>query len=253
MTGVNKTYERDGVKVTEFGCGNGATSDYILASSNSTVDPVQLRSALQLLHGQQGGMHDEPNSPGRGSVQPLTIGPLQLIARQYRRGGLVARLATKSYVWTGLQRSRAFKELQVLDFLTQKHVSVCTPEAAWVVRHGLVYTATLLTHYVPNSTTLGQRFAANELTEEIMSNTGQLVRQMHDQNVYHADLNAHNILHSAESLVLIDFDRGAVRPDSDTWKQSNLQRLQRSFAKLGKQHEVCLTTECWQALVKGYE
>ncbi|MFK8019093.1 MAG: 3-deoxy-D-manno-octulosonic acid kinase [Pseudomonadales bacterium] len=253
MTGVKKTYERDGVKVTEFGCSNGATSEYILASSNSTVDPVQLRAALQNMRGKQGGMHDEPNSPGRGSVQRFTMGPLQLIARQYRRGGLVARVATKSYLWTGLKRSRAFRELKVLDFLTRKDVSVCTPEAAWVVRHGPGYQASLLTHYVPNSTTLGQQFANNELTEQTLRDVGRLVRQMHDQSVYHADLNAHNILCSSEGLVLIDFDRGAVRADSGAWMQNNLQRLKRSFEKLATLHNVSLSEQNWQTLINAYE
>ena len=76
---------------------------------------------------------------------------------------------------------------------------------------------------------------------------GVCIRRFHASGVWHADLNAHNILMDrVGGIWLIDFDRGERRKHG-AWGQGNLARLQRSLRKLGYDD-----AQTWQALLQGY-
>jgi tRNA A-37 threonylcarbamoyl transferase component Bud32 len=82
---------------------------------------------------------------------------------------------------------------------------------------------------------------------------GKTLRLFHAAQVFHADLNAHNILIDANyKAYLIDFDRGTIRT-GESWKPSNLMRLQRSLHKLtlGSAAEGTIT-ERWNLLLTAY-
>jgi 3-deoxy-D-manno-octulosonic acid kinase len=80
------------------------------------------------------------------------------------------------------------------------------------------------------------------------------VARFHRAGVWHADLNAHNVLVTADGLYLIDFDRGRMRIPSPAWQQANLQRLRRSLLKLGAAAggEAAFETVVWQPLLYRY-
>jgi tRNA A-37 threonylcarbamoyl transferase component Bud32 len=82
---------------------------------------------------------------------------------------------------------------------------------------------------------------------------GACIRRFHEQGVYHADLNAHNILLDAQDRPhLIDFDRGQLRPSGD-WQRRNLARLRRSLLKLRKlDAQFAFSGADWDALLRGY-
>jgi 3-deoxy-D-manno-octulosonic acid kinase len=62
---------------------------------------------------------------------------------------------------------------------------------------------------------------------------GRVIRRFHNAGVWHADLNAHNVLLDANGAVtLIDFDRARFRPPAKRWREVNLARLLRSLNKL---------------------
>ena len=63
-------------------------------------------------------------APGRGQSLFLEVGDRQWVLRPYRRGGLVARLSTSRYLWTGLERSRAFREVRLTARLYQAGLPV---------------------------------------------------------------------------------------------------------------------------------
>ncbi|MGH7487911.1 MAG: lipopolysaccharide kinase InaA family protein, partial [bacterium] len=61
---------------------------------------------------------------------------------------------------------------------------------------------------------------------------GACIRRFHDAGIYHADLNAHNImLDNKDAVYLLDFDRGERRTPVILWQQANLARLSRSLRK----------------------
>jgi 3-deoxy-D-manno-octulosonic acid kinase len=68
----------------------------------------------------------------------------------------------------------------------------------------------------------------------VWSRIGDTLGRFHREGVFHADLNAHNVLLDADEAVwLIDFDRGALRASGTEWKRANLSRLFRSLQKIG--------------------
>jgi 3-deoxy-D-manno-octulosonic acid kinase len=80
-----------------------------------------------------------------------------------------------------------------------------------------------------------------------------LVAQFHHKHVFHADLNAHNILvDDAQRWWLIDFDRGGLR-EPGLWCDSNLVRLRRSVLKIcDARPPGRVTATLWTALLAGY-
>ena len=75
-----------------------------------------------------------------------------------------------------------------------------------------------------------------------------------DTDIFHADLNANNILlNEHNEIILIDFDRGEFRQDGN-WKQANLERLLRSLNKLQNIHtNFYFTKDNWQTLLQAYQ
>jgi 3-deoxy-D-manno-octulosonic acid kinase len=72
--------------------------------------------------------------------------------------------------------------------------------------------------------------------------------------VWHADLNAHNILvDDAGRIFIVDFDRGRVLPRYGRWARANLARLRRSLEKVhATGRALYYTREGWSQLLKGY-
>src|SRR5699024_10736198 len=90
-------------------------------------------------------------APGRGT-SCFIEGPQQgMVLRHYHRGGLVGRLLSDLYLWTGLARTRPWQEMALLAELWCRGLPVPTPVAARVQRVGLFwYRADLLTATLPD-------------------------------------------------------------------------------------------------------
>ena len=56
------------------------------------------------------------------------------VLRHYSRGGLVARFIEDHYLWRGLKRTRAYRELEILTRMREWQLPVPEPVAAWVAR-----------------------------------------------------------------------------------------------------------------------
>ena len=191
---------------------------------------------------------------GRGTTFFVNYHGRELALRHYHRGGLIARWSPDRYLWSGLDRTRAWRELHLLRRMHELDLPVPRPVAAQVVRAGLFYTADIMTRRIPNARTVAQLLGSHSLDNQQWLAIGRLIRRFHEQGVYHADLNANNImLDEAGQLYLIDFDRGAFKTKRSAWQQRNLQRLLRSLHKLkGKQSPFYFSESDWQALLDGY-
>ena len=191
---------------------------------------------------------------GRGSAWFVSADALSLVLRHYKRGGMIASISSDRYFWTGLERTRAWREWNLLAYIQQQGLPGPQPFAARVVRHGLTYTADILTHRIENSISLSSYLAENKLSDEGWHLIGNCIHQFHKAHIYHADLNAHNVLLNQDGRVfVIDFDKGRI-DCGESWQLKNLQRLKRSLDKLKKQisnynfHE-----ENWKYLEEGYK
>jgi 3-deoxy-D-manno-octulosonic acid kinase len=82
--------------------------------------------------------------------------------------------------------------------------------------------------------------------------TGECIRRFHDAGVYHADLNARNILLDVHFKVwLIDFDRAKTIAAGSRKFEANLSRLLRSLQKVWPRENNDLV-KCWDSLMAGY-
>ncbi|HEY0231579.1 MAG TPA: 3-deoxy-D-manno-octulosonic acid kinase [Dokdonella sp.] len=190
---------------------------------------------------------------GRGGVAFVETPAGACALRHYHRGGLAARVSADRYLWSGAARSRSFREFRLLAHLTESGLPVSAPVAARYVREGLSYRADLLTRRIASARTLAERLAAGTLNTALAERVGRTIARFHTAEVWHADLNAHNILVDADEAVwLIDFDRGRLRKPALAWQQANLKRLRRSFDKLGARHAADFDAQFWHPLLAAY-
>lgn len=191
---------------------------------------------------------------GRGGVAVIDTPAGACVLRHYHRGGLIAKFNRDDYLWTGAARTRSFAEFRLLAHIASLKLPAPQPVAAHYRHHGLTYTADLITRRIDEAQTLAQCLADDRLDADLARETGALVARFHREGIWHADLNAHNVLVTADALYLIDFDRGALRKPAEAWRLANLARLRRSLVKLGAAEKIPgFQAAIWGPLVYGYE
>jgi 3-deoxy-D-manno-octulosonic acid kinase len=192
---------------------------------------------------------------GRGGVAVIATPAGECVLRHYRRGGMVAALMGDRYLWTGADRTRSFAEFRLLQAMLKQELPAPEVVAARYQKTGLHYRADLITRRIPDAQTLAECLAEGRLDTELAQEVGALVARFHRAGVWHADLNAHNVLVAPSALYLIDFDRGQRRAPAEGWRMANLQRLRRSLFKLGAaaDGETAFDEKIWIPLMYGYE
>lgn len=214
--------------------------------NHSLFDPQWLQQHAQIKH----------IAHGRGEAWFVDFEQQRWVLRRYMRGGLVARFNKRYYFATSLEQTRAWKEWQLLAKLFSAGLPVPRPVAAqvcWRLINSGFYQAHLLLEKIPATKTLSERLQVDQLNVKVWNDIGKVVRQFHDHGVYHADLNANNILFDdSGQIYLIDFDRGEIR-SSGQWKDKNVLRLRRSLNKLKGLHRVYHFSDSdWEAFLAGY-
>ena len=193
-------------------------------------------------------------SGGRGSISLLETENGRFVLRQYRRGGLIAKLIQKRYVWIGLSRSRAWLEWHLLYAMFRQSLPVPQPVAARVIRHGICYEAELITREIAGAETLADVLDGQALAASDWRAIGAVIARFHRNGIRHADLNAHNLLRDRLGRwYLIDFDRARFCRHG-SWKKSNLRRLRRSLEKIVRLDEAKQFSEAdWGWLYAAYK
>jgi 3-deoxy-D-manno-octulosonic acid kinase len=200
-----------------------------------------------------GAAGEEAAQRGRGGVRFLQLPFAEAVLRRYRRGGMVARISEDWYFWRGGEATRPFREFRLTAQLFVDGLPVPRPLAARYVRSGLGYRAALITQRIAHADTLANRLAACALID--WSLVGRTIARFHRRGLWHADLNAHNVMIGDDGAVwLIDLDRGVLRAPDAAWAQGNLDRLQRSLFKLGTHERIKdFSTHAWPQLLTGYQ
>lgn len=190
-------------------------------------------------------------SGGRGNT--WIVGGVQgdWVLRHYRRGGWAAKFSTDFYWWTGLEHARPWREWRLLDSLYKEGLPVPRPVAAQVVRRGWLYRGDVITCLIPGCRSLAEAMKVSGMQELPWAAIGRCIRRFHDAGVFHADLNAHNILLDEQGRIfLVDFDKGARRTLDRRWQRANLKRLRRSLRKLSAAG--IIDYGVWSTLLEGY-
>ena len=175
-------------------------------------------------------------------------------------GGLVASLLKDQYLGFNVESTRSFKEWRLLKKLREFELPVPEAVAARAVKGFGFYRADLITEKIEDSVTLADRLAEGEISAELWQRLGGCINRFHAHDVYHADLNARNILLTGnDDIYLIDFDNSYIRSGSASWKMANLARLKRSLMKFKNnklkdaQAGFHFEESDWQALLEGYK
>jgi 3-deoxy-D-manno-octulosonic acid kinase len=190
---------------------------------------------------------------GRGGAFFLDVASHRWVMRPYRRGGFMALLSRDRYLWTGEVNVRSFREWRTLAALHSAGLPVPRPIGARYRRGHWSYRADLITERIENTEPLSARLEIEPVSLALWIEIGRSLRRLHEAGAYHADLNAHNILvGSAESVFVIDFDRGGIRRPG-AWRDANLARLYRSLRKVSAPlaPDRFGATE-WETLLAGY-
>ncbi|MFL0801704.1 MAG: 3-deoxy-D-manno-octulosonic acid kinase [Agarilytica sp.] len=192
---------------------------------------------------------------GRGTTWFFKLSGSEMALRHYFRGGLIGKLLTDHYAYTGLNNTRPFREFKLLKHIAALGLPTPQPVAVHVKKHlPLSYTGDIITKKIGNAADLVDLLSKRALTPEELHLVGSTIRRFHDHNIYHHDLNAHNILLDNQNTAwLIDFDQGSIRNDNNTWKQHNLGRLKRSLEKeQGRLSAFHWNEQSWNQLIEAY-
>ncbi|MFL0804461.1 MAG: 3-deoxy-D-manno-octulosonic acid kinase [Agarilytica sp.] len=192
---------------------------------------------------------------GRGTTWFFKHSGTEMALRHYFRGGLIGKLLTDHYAYSGLHNTRPFREFKLLRHLTALGLPAPYPVAVHVKkRPPFSYTGDIITQKIDNAADLVSLLSKRALTAKELNIIGATIKRFHEHCIYHHDLNAHNILlNDKSSAWLIDFDQGAIRKDGSAWKQQNLDRLKRSFEKeKGRIPSFHWNEQSWNSLIEGY-
>ena len=194
---------------------------------------------------------------GRGSAWFLESPMGKVLLRQYLRGGWAAKLSYRHYFFSGISRSRPFREFKLLADLYASGLPVPAPVAA-IVRHRFpVYSGAILMDTISSTRTFADVLLTDDMTvplnEGLWRRVGQCIRRFHEAGVWHADLNARNILlDTANTVYLVDFDRAKYTPGHAVQGEGNLDRLKRSLVKLCPPAKTNELEPAWKCLVDSY-
>jgi 3-deoxy-D-manno-octulosonic acid kinase len=190
---------------------------------------------------------------GRGAAFIVSTPVGMAVRKHYQRGGLLRTVLKDRYWFRGWLQTRSFAEYQLLYALNKQGLPVPEPLAARVLRQGFRYQADLLTQHIPDSQTLHQHLSSHPVSKSLAEQLGVCIARFHRLGVYHADLNAHNILIDAHGeIVLIDFDKSCIRAPHHSWQRGNILRLKRSLAKLCHLSDEASEAPFWRPLLARY-
>ena len=197
---------------------------------------------------------------GRAALRAIRLhsGETALV-RSYRHGGLLRGFTRECFfTWP----PRPFRELAITEEVRRRGLRTVEVYAACVRRScGPFYRGWLVTRELRDAADLWAALQGDWVRraglQAVLKAAADVVRAMHREGVYHADLNLKNILIRAEGGgvegYVIDFDKARLFLGKLPLElaDKNLHRLLRSVRKLDPDRRY-LTAESWEKFLNFY-
>jgi tRNA A-37 threonylcarbamoyl transferase component Bud32 len=176
---------------------------------------------------------------GRRPVLAGDIGSHRCVVKRMHHGGLMTHIAGDAF----LTSRRARAHITLAEYLNSK--GIATPKVifvSWRRVHGLVRAEIGFEHIegaFDADSYFFERSVPPEDWEARAAQVGSLVAGMHRANFLHADLNLMNFLFSRDRRTyILDLDKTTLRRrgPSESERSQNLERLERSIRKQGRNH-----------------
>lgn len=186
----------------------------------------------------------------RGRSQIGMLGD-NMVVRTLQHGGALRHITGDAFACTG----RSIREIETSTVLRRNHIP--TPEvlALRLIKKGAFYHITVLTKLVPNATDLLTYLESpGRDYKKILSDTGHVIRRMHELKIFHADLHLKNILLDRDLCPwIIDLDKARGLPIMPLpLKRANIRRFMRSCRKWHSCGRIHLPEDYDAMLMKGY-
>lgn len=188
---------------------------------------------------------------GRQTAYFLEVDEQNWVLRHFWRGGLPGKLLRDQYLFTGVERSRPFREWRLLAQARAEGVQVPRPVAVRINLCGAIYTGDILIERIVDAQSLADMLAFEAMSPMAWRSLAMTIARCHQAGYWHADLNARNLLHREGRWWLIDFDRARKRKPG-TWGFENIRRLKRSLDKLRMKGELRYRQADWNDFVEAW-
>ena len=103
------------------------------------------------------------------------------VLRHYWRGGLVVKILSDQYLFTGLKNTRTYKEFALLLELRKRGLNVPEPIGAQIQKAGLIYRGDLLTQEIPGAQSLLDILKNRSLDIDELTRVGEAIAALHQQ------------------------------------------------------------------------
>lgn len=173
---------------------------------------------------------------GRGVAYCVTLAEGQsVVIRHNRHGGMFARITGDRF----FAPTRAPRELHVALELERRGIP--TPHVLGYALYppgGLLQRADVATAEIPASRDLAQCLARGHDAgrDAALDFTAELVAALARAGIRHPDLNARNVLVTADRAYVLDVDRISLEEHPAAALEQNLRRLEQSLRKLNESH-----------------
>ncbi|WP_241968783.1 3-deoxy-D-manno-octulosonic acid kinase [Idiomarina tyrosinivorans] len=196
------------------------------------------------------------NATGRSTVYFIQQGDRGWVLRHYYRGGFIGKINHDRFLREPAAQSRAIQEFNLLVKLRDKGLPVPKPVAARYLRAGwFSYRADIIVEVIPGAVDVYRLLKQRQLSAEEWQTVGAAVRQLHQAQVFHSDLNCHNLMLDDHGKAwIVDFDKCKICEPGD-WTKDNLARLLRSLRKEKQREETFHWKQSrdWPEFMTGYQ
>lgn len=225
---------------------------------NENLDEKQKNLLLEIFNCNDLTTHEKFIGKGKGRKTVSFLNTknslgFNVVHKNLYHGGLWGKIAKNYYFGFRVKNFRAVIEFNLLNQMQKLNLPTSKAVAVKISKIGFIYKAWIITELLENCQTLKQILEIQSLGTDIFKQIGATIAQFHKEQIYHSDLNIHNILiNQAGKIFIIDFDKCNFK-QGENWKLQNLNRLHRSFMKEKKRHKIHFNEQNWHSLQQGWE